>query len=254
MTDILLSAFLLSMVLLGIHAYFGLEIIRRGIIFTDLAISQMAALGAAVAILLQIEDYSYAMSVVFAVFTATLVALICQRSKERNSNIQEAFIGLLYVLGISGSYVVLSKAPHGMEVFQRLLATDILYSSFKETLQIAILYLFIAAILYLSKRLKEGFTKELIFFTAFAVTVTSSVKLAGVLVVFTLLVAPALMSITLRVKGTFLTAWLIGATLNSLAIVMSYQLDLPTGYTIVLLNALCALLCVISRDYKRISG
>lgn len=244
MTDILISALLLSLVLLGIHAYFGLEIIRRGIIFTDLAISQMAALGTAVALLLQIEDLSYAISVGFAISTAILVAIVCGNLKGSDSNLQEAFIGLLYVLGISGSYVVLSKAPHGMEVFQRLLATDILYSSFSETFQIAILYLMIGATLYLSKRLKTEILRELIFFVAFAVTVTSSVRVAGVLVVFTLLVAPALTAIYFAAKNKLVFAWLIGTLINTLSVALSYHYDFPTGYTIVLLNALCAVLIV----------
>lgn len=248
MTDILLSALLLSLVLLGIHAYFGLEIIRRGIIFTDLAISQMAGLGTAVALLFQAEDFSYAISVGFAISTAIIIGIVCQSFKGINSNLQEAFIGLIYVLGISGSYVLLSNAPHGMEVFQRLLATDILYSSFGETAQIAILYLLIGFILYLSKRLNTEIAKELIFFVAFAVTVTSSVKLAGVLVVFTLLVAPALMSICFGTKNKLIFAWLIGSLINTLSIVLSYNYDLPTGYTIVFLNALCSTFSVIRKN------
>jgi zinc/manganese transport system permease protein len=104
MTDILFTAFLLSVVLLGIHSFFGIEIIKRGIIFTDLAIGQMAALGAAVCILFLHGKWIYPISLSFALLGGFIIALASRKIKNL-----EAFIGLLYAFGLSGVFIFLSK-------------------------------------------------------------------------------------------------------------------------------------------------
>ena len=106
MIDILLSAFLLSVVLLGIHSYYGLHIIERGIIFTDLGIGQMAAFGAAISILAFDGRYMYPVSLTFSLAGAFLIALSTKRTQNH-----EAFIGLLYAFGMSAAVIALSRAP-----------------------------------------------------------------------------------------------------------------------------------------------
>ena len=177
MTDILFSAFLLSVVLLGIHSFFGIEIIKRGIIFTDLAIGQMAALGAGISILFFDGQYLYPLSLVFALFGGSLIAFA---SKRANSH--EAFIGLLYAFGLSGVFIVLSKSYHGMETFQKLMASDILFTPLEEILKTAVIYSALGLFLFLVYGKSTGVVRDLIFFVTFAITVTSSVRLAGVLV------------------------------------------------------------------------
>jgi zinc/manganese transport system permease protein len=237
MTDILLTAFLLSIVLVGIHAFFGLEIIRRGIIFTDLAIGQMAALGAAIALCYFHGTFVYLVSLAFALFGGLLIAWAARHTENL-----EAFIGLLYAFGISAVYMVLSNSAHGMEEFQRLMAADILFTPIMDVISTAIIYSAIGLIMFFVYRRIEGFWKDALFFTAFAVTVTSSVKLAGVLIVFALLVAPALIALRLNGKMLLLKAWGVGTLANLAAIIASYRLDLPTGYTVVFVNALLAIL------------
>jgi len=236
MNDILATAFLLSLVLVGIHAFFGLEIIRRGIIFTDLAIGQMAALGAAMSLFFLDGALIYPVSLAFALLGGLLIAWAA-----RHTDNLEAFIGLLYAFGISAVYIVLSKSAHGMEEFQRLMASDILFTPVGEVIKTAVIYSALGLVLFFLYRKLEGFWKDALFFAAFAVTVTSSVKLAGVLIVFSLLVSPAL--IALRFNGSFmlLKAWAIGTVANLAAIVASYKLDLPTGYTVVFVNSLLAI-------------
>ncbi len=236
MNDILVSAFFLSLVLVGIHAFFGLEVIRRGIIFTDLAIGQMAALGAAMSLFFLDGALIYPVSLAFALLGGLLIAWAA-----RHTDNLEAFIGLLYAFGISAVYIVLSKSAHGMEEFQRLMASDILFTPLEEVIKTAVIYTALGAVLFFLYRRFEGFWKDALFFTAFAVTVTSSVKLAGVLIVFSLLVSPAL--IALRFDGRFMLikAWAIGTVANLAAIIASYKLDLPTGYTVVFVNALFAI-------------
>jgi len=236
MIDILLSAFLLSLVLLGIHSYFGLEIIRRGIIFTDLAIGQMSALGAAVSVLLLDGRFLYPISLGFALLAAFLNSLAARREKHL-----EAFIGLLYAFGVSGVFILLSKSPHGMEEFQNLMASDILFIPLGKILVAAVIYLVLGIFLVSINYRTSGFLKDFLFFATFAFTVTSSVRLAGVLVVFALLIGPTFTALKINRGKPVLVAWGIGVVVNIAAIYFSYRFDLPTGYSIVLLHALTAI-------------
>lgn len=236
MLSLLLPALLVTLVLVGIHAYFGLEIIRRGIIFTDLAIGQMAALGTAIALLAFEGQYVYISSLSLALLSGLLIGL----AARREVNI-EPLIGLLYAFGISAVFLLLSRSPHGMEEIQKLMAYDILFTPLSDIGRTALLYLGLGGLLWFSSRW-QGLARELAFFLCFAATVTSSVKLAGVLVVFALLVAPALMATYLFQRQRLLWAWLLGSAVNVLAIGCSFYLDLPTGYTVVCVQTLAGLL------------
>jgi len=235
MIDILFPAFLLSLVLLGIHSYFGLEIIKRGIIFTDLAVGQMAALGAAVSLLLLDGQYIYPISLSFSLLGAILIAFA-----SRKANNLEAFIGLLYAFGLSGVFILLSHSPHGAEEFQNLMAADILFTPTYEIIKVGFIYSILGSLLYFLNKKTTGFLKEMLFFVIFSITVTSSVKLAGVLVVFALLIAPALISLNINKGYKVLNAWIIGTIINLVSIGLSYNFDFPTGYTIVFMHSLMA--------------
>ena len=237
MFELLFPAFLLSVVLLGIHSYFGIEIIKRGIIFTDLAVGQMSALGSAISLLFFDGLYIYLLSLGFALLGGLLIAFAGKRAR-----FQEAFIGLLYAFGISGVFIILSKSPHGMEEFQNLMASDILFTPLEEIYKVAFIYLFLGLSLYFSQKKTTGFIKDILFFIIFSATVTSSVKLAGVLVVFALLIAPALISVNIKKGYRLINAWIIGIIMNIIAITISYNADLPTGYTVVMVHSLLAMI------------
>lgn len=236
MVDLLLPAFLLSVVLLGIHSYFGIEIIKRGIIFTDLAVGQMSALGAAISLLFFDGKYIYPLSLIFALTGGLLIAFASKKQR-----FQEAFIGLLYAFGISGVFIILSKSPHGMEEFQNLMASDILFTPLEEIYKVAGIYLILGLFLYFSQKRTTGFIKDILFFVIFSATVTSSVKLAGVLTVFSLLIAPALISSYIKKGNRLINAWIIGIIINLISIAVSYNADLPTGYTVVIFHAIFAI-------------
>lgn len=240
MIDVLLPATLLMVVLLIIHSYFGIQIIKRNIIFTDLAVGQMAALGVAISLYIFEGSGTYYFSVLFAIISAILIALM----QHKNDAHQEAFIGLLYAFGISGVFIVMSRSPHGLEELNNLLAYDILFTNYKDIIYVAVLYSFIGVFLFLSKNL-EGIKRELLFFILFALTITSSVKLAGVFVVFSILIAPSLIAIKLFSKHQVLFAAFIGSVIGFISILISYSFDFPTGYTIVFLNSLLAILTTI---------
>jgi len=244
MIDVLFGAFLLSVVLLGIHSYYGLHIIERGIIFTDLGIGQMAAFGAAIAILAFDGKYLYPVSLTFSLAGALLIALSTKRTHHH-----EAFIGLLYAFGMSAAVIALSRAPRGAEEIQHLIAADILFVPLVDVLRTAGLYVAIGAVLWLVLRRLRGTWRDLLFFGTFSLTVTSSVNLAGVLVVFAILVAPAFIMSTTRCsfRVKLLGAWGVGTVLNVVAITASYLLDLPTGYTVVALYAASAIVLTLVR-------
>ncbi len=238
MIDILLTPIALVIMLVMLHAYFGKGILERGIIFTDLAIAQFAALGSAISLGYFHSEYYYIFTLSFALLSAFLIAF----ASVRKINL-EAFIGLLYVLGASGIMMVLAHSAEGMEHFKSLLASDILFTSPSEVYKSAIIYAFIALVLYKIYPKLNGFVKELVFFTLLAITVTSSVSLAGVLVVFVLLIAPALVAKSLS-KGmvfSFIFGWIFSIA----SILISYYYDLPTGYTLVFLGSLSSALVVL---------
>lgn len=235
MIDILISAFLLSVIMVGIHSYFGLEIIKRGIIFTDLAIGQMSALGAAVSLLFLGGEHIYLISLSFALIGGYFIAYAAKKSKN-----VEAFIGLLYAFGVSAVFIILSNTEHGMEEFQRLLAADILFTPADKIIKVALIYSLLGGVIAFFHFRTSGFIRDLLFFVTFAVTVTSSVELAGVMVVFTLLISPALISMSIGRGNLLINAWVIGIMLNLIAILISYNFDLPTGYMIVLCNSFTA--------------
>ncbi|HSV98275.1 MAG TPA: metal ABC transporter permease [Spirochaetota bacterium] len=246
MSTILLPALLVSIVLLGIHSYFGIRIIRRGIIFTDLAIGQMAALGAAVSLFFFHGEFLYPLSLGWALFGALLVWTASRRAAHL-----EAVIGLIYALGIAGVFMLLSKSPHGMEEFQNLMAYDILFTGMDEVPATAVLYAILGIVIYVSEKKAPERVKDVLFFITFAVTVTSSVRLAGVLIVFAILLSPAYIALVLGESPLsvaffnahpLIAAWGIGIAINLGSIAISYRMDLPTGYTLVFFHALAAII------------
>lgn len=245
MIDILLVPIALIIILVMMHAWFGAKILEKGIIFTDLAIAQFAALGSAVSLGYFHQEYFYAITLAFALFSAFLIAYASQRKINL-----EAFIGLLYVLGASGIMMVLSHSAEGMEHFKSLLASDILFTPLNEVQNSALIYAVIALVLWKVYPKTTGFLRELMFFSLLAVTVTSSVALAGVLVVFVLLIAPAMVALSLNFSNKLLTSFVFGWFFSISAIVLSYYFDLPTGYAIVFLGALLSASVVLFNSKK----
>lgn len=158
--ELLVPAALLIVILVPFHTYFGLYIIKRNIIFTDLAVGQMAAFGAAISIVYFQEGYEYLFSTAFALLTASVIGFI----HSKNNKYQEAFIGLLYGLGGSGVFLVLSRSAHGMEEINKLIAYDILFTSYKDVAEVGIIYALIGIFLFVHSKISTGKTiKNLIF-------------------------------------------------------------------------------------------
>jgi len=243
--SLLYPAFILAILLVFIHSIFGLEIIKRGVIFTDLAIGQFAAIGVAVSLLFFEGAYSFVLTLLFALIGATLISIATHRVKHI-----EAFIGMLYALGASGIIVLLSNTTQGTELFNKLQATDILFTTTSDLIEPFFLYS-VVAILFLKFYHKlDGLYKEMLFFGLLALTVTSSVQLAGVLVVFVLLIVPAFIALLQSKFNKLSFAWIVGSTIIIMAMVLSYHFDLPTGYTIVFIGSLCGILSALIFDER----
>jgi len=229
---LLYPAFILAILLVFIHAIFGLEIIKRGVIFTDLAIGQFASIGVAISLLFFEGGYSFVLTLIFALIGATLISVATHQVKHI-----EAFIGMLYALGASSIIILLSNTTQGTELFNKLQATDILFTTLPDLVEPFFLYSVVATLFYLFYHRLTGVYKEMLFFGLLALTVTSSVQLAGVLVVFVLLIVPAFVALLQNRFSRLPFAWIIGSTIIILSMVLSYYFDLPTGYTIVFIGS-----------------
>jgi len=231
--EILWPALVLVILLVFIHSVFGLEIIKRGVIFTDLAIGQMAAVGMAISIGFLEGEYQQSLTLVFALLGALLITYATRKVEHI-----EAFIGMLYALGASSIMLLLASSPQGAELFQKLSATDILFTSPDEIYSAALLYVCVALVMFIVYPRTTGLTRELTFFSMLALTVTSSVQLAGVLVVFVLLVAPSFIALSQKRFNPLYLAWSSGLALSIVALVVSYYYDLPTGYSIIFFQSI----------------
>jgi len=236
MIEILAPSILLAFVLVGIHSLFGLEVVKRGVIFSDLAVGQWAGLGMALSISFFDNEYKYLLSLAFALFCGLLISFAINRVRNK-----EAFIGLLYAFGSGAVMIALTHSAEGMEAFRNLISSDILFTLPETIYQSTLLYIVIGLALWRLYPKLEGIYKDMLFFILFAITVTSSVSLAGVLTVFVFLIAPTFIALSFG-RETLLFAWMWGWIISILAILLSYHFDLPTGYTIVSLGSFLAIL------------
>src|SRR5688572_18586240 len=180
---LLWPCFLVALCLVGIHTYFGLQVLSRNVIFVDLALAQIAALGATVAFMLGHPAQgiaSYAYSLAFALGGALLLAFTRAWSARIS---QEAIIGVLYVVAAAAAILLIDRAPQGAEHLKQILTGNILTTGMESVAVIAPLYAAIGVLHWLLRtRLHSGtFAWEFVFYATFGVVVTSSVALAGVL-------------------------------------------------------------------------
>lgn len=244
--ELLWPAFVLAIALVFVHTIFGIEIIKRGVIFTDLAIGQIAASGMAISIAFMGGAYQGSMTLLFAVLGALMITWATKRVEKI-----EAFIGLLYALGISSIMLILAQSAEGTELFSKLSAADILFTSSEDLYKDLAIYAFVAFVMFGLYPRVQGIKKEFLFFLMLAITVTSSVQSAGVLVVFALLIAPSYAGIIQRRFKPFLFAVSLGSLSILGALIFSYNYDLPTGYTIIFTVVSLSLLIVVFLSLRR---
>jgi len=244
--ELLWPALVLAIALVFIHTVFGIEIIKRGVIFTDLAIGQIAASGMAISIAYMDGAYQTIMTLGFAILGAIIITWATKRVQKI-----EAFIGLLYAFGISSIMLILAQSAEGTELFSKLSAADILFTSADDLYTSLAVYGFVALVMFIIYPRVNGLVKELLFFIMLAITVTSSVQSAGVIVVFALLIAPSYAGITQSRFNPFVFATSFGSLGILVALFASYNLDLPTGYTIIFTIVTGSLIFVALKSFKK---
>jgi len=242
--------FMASLILTGIHAYLGVHVVERGVIFVDLALAQIAALGATIAILAGMDPHglgAYWLSLAFTFVGAAIFAF----ARTRRGHIpQEAFIGIAYAVASAAAILAMSKATGETEHLKDMLVGNILAVSRREVLKTAVLYGIIGIFHYIFRRRfllistdperaeAQGLSIrfwDFLFYASFGFVVTSSVAIAGVLLVFCYLIVPSVgaMLFADKVGPRLAIGWTMGTLVSALGVYFSVLLDLPTGATIV---------------------
>jgi zinc/manganese transport system permease protein len=246
----LIAPFIASLILTGIHAYLGVHVVERGVIFVDLSLAQIAALGASVAMIYGFDPHtttSYWISLGFTFLGAFVFANV----RAKHSRIpQEAIIGICYAVASAATILAMSKASGETEHLKDMLVGNLLFVSWHEVIKTAILYGAIGLFHYIFRKKflavsmnhdlerVDGMSVrfwDLLFYGSFGFVVTSSVAIAGVLLVFCYLIVPSVagMLFAKTIGKRLAIAWTMGTLVSALGIYLSVKLDLPTGAAIV---------------------
>ena len=269
--DLLLWPVVATFVLTGIHVYLGLHVVTRGVIFVDLALAQVAALGMAIGVLLGLEHESisvYFIALLFTTLGAGLFALT--REIQRRFN-QEAIIGIVYVVSAALMIILLSKLPEGGEHLNHLLVGSILFVSPSAVIKTAVLYTVIGLfhykyrVAFLSVSKFPGYDAienlstrlwDFMFYVSFGLVVTSSVQIAGILLVFSYLIIPAVAALLFvrGIKQRLLFGWAFGVVGSLFGMFISVLFDLPTGASIVAAFGTLLVLVILVKGIRQNNG
>lgn len=261
----LIVPFVAGLILTGIHAYLGLHVVERGVIFVDLSLAQIAALGTTVAFLAGHDLHStttYFWSLGFTFIGAAIFALTRVHRETRIP--QEAIIGIVYAVSAAAAILAMSKAPEGTEHLKDMLVGNILTVDWPEVIKTAVLYSLVGLFHFIFRKKFLAISLDadaaqasglnvrfwdFLFYTSFGFVVTSSVAIAGVLLVFSYLIVPSVAAMMFaRTIGRRLAfGWLMGAVVSALGIIVSFRADLPTGATIVCTFGVALLLLALVR-------
>jgi zinc/manganese transport system permease protein len=245
----LILPFIASLILTGIHAYLGVHVVERGVIFVDLALAQIAALGATVAILAGMDPHgnaAYWMSLAFTFIGALIFSFV--RSRQKRIPL-EAFIGISYAVASAAAIIAMSKATGETEHLKDMLVGNILAVSKHDVIKTAILYGCIGVFHFIFRKKFLAISMnhddadaprnirlwDFLFYASFGFVVTSSVAIAGVLLVFCYLIVPSVgaMLFADRIGKRLAIGWTMGTLVSALGCYCSVFFDTPTGATIV---------------------
>lgn len=260
--QVMLKPLVACLVLPGILVYYGLHIVRRGIIFVDLALAQVATLGTCLCLVLGHEAadlHAYFWSLVFTLAGALFFTFT--RPPHHARVPLEALIGIVYVVAAAAGILLLSKSPHGKEELQKTLVGDLLTVSWAEIWKTAVLFACIGGVHWVFRRrlIALSFDPEharsnslkvrawdFLFYSLFGLVVTSFVRVGGVLLVFSYLIVPAVCAnyLTPSLRAGLAIGWAV-ATLSSIGgLYASYQFHVPTGAAVVCALGVALLVCI----------
>jgi len=260
--------FLVCLILTGIHAYLGFHVIERQVIFVDLALAQIAVLGASFALVLGYHMDSaqgYWFSLTFTMIGAAIFALT--RFKKQKVP-HEAIIGIVYVVSAALLLIVLSFSGEGTEHIRQSLVGNILLVNPHQLLKMFIIYSIVGIVHFIfrkqfyliSENPQQAFQNGLnvrgwdfLFYITFGLVVTSSVEIAGVLLVFSFLVIPAVCAMLLsdKLKTRLILGWSIGTLGSMIGMAFSYWFDFPTGASVVCVFGMILLLLALGLKIGR---
>ena len=249
----LAAPFAASLIIAGIHAYLGVHVVERGVIFVDLSLAQIAAFGAAMALFLPStggDPHGSGVYWIGVAFTLLGAAIFSTVRGHRARIPQEAIIGISYAVASAATILAMSKATAESEHLKDMLVGNILAVSWPEVLNTAVLYLVIGLFHYVFRRRFLGISMnhdraetevrrirlwDFLFYASFGFVVTRSVAIAGVLLVFCYLIVPSVgaMLYSDRIGPRLAIGWTMGTVVSALGIYLSVKLDLPTGATMV---------------------
>jgi zinc/manganese transport system permease protein len=257
------------LVIVAIHSYLGLHVIAREVIFVDLSLAQMAALGSAVAVLAGRSPDSPAAFLYAIAFTSVGAVLFAlTRTEERGRVPQEAFIGIVYVMASAAAILVADRTPRGGEAIKDILVGSLLWVTWPTIARLAAIYAVLGLFHWLLRRrfltisfqpetaLAKGWNIrwwDFLFYLSFGLVITFSVPIAGVLLVFSFLVVPAAIAFqyTRRQGVLALISWLAGAVASAAGLFVSFKYDLPTGPVVV---CMFGLVLVAAFAVRRLMG
>lgn len=261
----LLAPFCVCLILTGIHVYLGIHVLSRGVVFVDLALAQIAALGATIGFLMGFSHEgpaSYLTSLGFTLVGAFLFA--ATRNVEKRKVPQEAIIGVSYAISSAAIILLLDRASHGAEEIKSMLVGSILWVTWPEVATTFVLYSLISVFHYLFRERfllitmnpaeaeRRGMNLklwDLLFYSTFGIVITSSVKIAGVLLVFSYLVIPSIIGMLFcqTIRGRLTLGWAVGFLASVLGLSGSYLMDFPTGASLVVFFGICLLVAGVVR-------
>ncbi len=258
------TALIASLVLAGIHAYMGFHIVRRGVIFVDLALAQMAALGVALALVLRVKEdgpYTYLLALGMTFVGAAVFSWL--RGQERRNVPMEALIGIVFATAQATVFLILEKTSAGAEHIKETLVGSLFTVDPRRVITVALLYAAIGAAHFVLRkpffeitndprgaeaRGRKLFWWDLAFYAMFGLMVTSSVQIAGVLLVFGLLVIPAVAGLmaTSRTGVALAIGWVLALVGSMMGLIGSIRFDLPAAPSILVsLTILLVLLGIV---------
>jgi zinc/manganese transport system permease protein len=250
-SQILLPAFVAGLILTGMLAYLGVHVVERGVIFVDLSLAQIAALGTTIAVLSGHDMHSHVSYLFSLGFTFLGAAVFAFSRVHRKTRVpQEAIIGIAYAVAAAAAILAMSKVSGETEHLKEMLVGNILSVSWTELGRTALLFLVIGVFHvalrkpFLSISLNEEEAErrginvrfwDFLFYVSFGFVVTASVPIAGVLLVFSYLIVPAVSAMLFaeRVWLRLTIGWAMGAIVSAIGVYLSFTWDLPTGATIV---------------------
>lgn len=261
-----LAPLVACMVIVAIHSYLGLHVLAREVIFVDLSLAQMAALGSTVAIFIGAEpdsSRSFLYALAFTTLGAALFALT--RSGHGKGRVpQEAIIGIVFVVASAAAILVADKAPRGGEAIKDILVGSLLWVGWPAIVRLAVIYAVVGVFHWILRRRfltisfepAEAEAKgwklrwwDFWFYLSFGIVITFSVPIVGVLLVFSFLVVPAAIAFQFTRDRSRLAvyAWVAGVLASAGGLALSFKFDLPTGPLIVCVFGLLLLVAWVSR-------